>query len=879
MSGMSKLSGSCLGKRVITGIAMIGVAMLMFGCGKKTSVNPLGDNLTWTYSKANKTLTISGQGEMPDDTWETFRDLSIKNLVIEEGVTSIAQSAFYCHSEIKGNVILPKSVNKIGDFAFYGCSGLTGDLVIPEGVTRIGDYSFRCCEGLNGKLVIPSTVTSIGEEAFYKTSFTGELVLPDKLENIGRAVFYECTGFTGDLIIPDSVTEIGTYAFAYTKGFDGEFKLSEGLDEIEPSAFSGCGNFKSDLVIPDSVTIIGENAFGYNGFEGRIKFGRDITDIGDYAFSGCSFKGKVIIPEGVCSIGNATFKDCMNIEEVELFDGIEVICAEAFSGCKSLKKIEFPGGIKIIGDNAFARCGLSGDIVFSDGLFSIGEGSFRACNNITGIYLPETLLNIKDYAFADCEGLAGDLLIPDTVAYVGKNAFRNCTKLGSVTFGTGISSIGQGAFEGCTGLKSASISDVMPDYYSKDEENPSFEEVTELIGFDETRKGSALWNSYKDSRLSETSSKEADNAGDGEAKMQPYYWTDRLMGEAFKGTGSYADTVLNFTDEIIAVSINEREYIKVPYGADPEAEEKNIKVDNLVYLYGVLSDLEFYDNGYMRSVIKATLTWDDGTVENVFFTVGSEETVLSVGYEGIGDEYFIDDSYEEGETDYDEEENLEFLGKIDIDDDFVYESWGDPYLEFNYMRNLDDRHEDSEGNPIVWFGDMDKLTDGCSVYCAVENEEISATASSTLKSNGSISYDAENVCVQNNFGAWVEGVDGSGIGESIEIKRKLDVSDKNYGIDYRTICIVNGYFKNEKVWKNNNRVKTLAFYYNDEYICDIDLKDIYSPQDISLDEYKIHADSGEEVVFKFVIKDVYKGDKYDDTAITGIIVDFYTPNH
>ena len=61
--------------------------------------------------------------------------------------------------------------------------------------------------------------------------------------------------------------------------------------------------------------------------------------------------------------------------------------------------------------------------------------------------------------------------------------------------------------------------------------------------------------------------------------------------------------------------------------------------------------------------------------------------------------------------------------------------------------------------------------------------------------------------------------------------------------------------------------------------CDIELEDTYSPQTISLEEYNIHADSGEEVSFKFEIKDIYKGDKYDDTAITGIIIDFYTPNH
>lgn len=857
-------------KAVILSIVMLGVSMMMFGCGSKSTTNPLGENLNWTYNKMSKTLTISGQGDMPEDTWETFKELSIKKLVIEEGVTSIAKSAFYWHSEITGQLILPKSVKKIEDFAFYECGGLTGDLVIPEGVTKISDYAFRGCEGLNGKLVLPSTVTDIGEEAFYKTSFTGELVLPKKLQSIGGAVFYECSGFTGDLIIPDSVTEVGTYAFAYTKGFDGDFKLSEGLDEIAPSAFTGCGNFKNDLVIPDTVTVIGNNAFGYTGFGGILKLDSKITDIEDYAFCGCSFSGKVEVPEGITSIGNATFKDCINIEEVVLPAGLEAISAEAFSGCKALKKCDFPIGLKIIGDNAFSRCNLSGNIVFPAGLCSIGESSFNSCARIEGITFPETLLNIKDYAFANCETISGELVIPDNVAYVGEKAFKNCAKIDTVAFGDNLASIGPGAFAGCTGLKSASVKDTTPDYYSQDETDPSFEKQVELIGFDENPKASDLWNGYKETKLAEISAKADGKVADSdtEEKSEPYYWTNSLNGETFKGAGSYADTKLCFSDEEVVLTINGREYTKVPYEADPyeENDEKHIKADNLLYYFGAISDLIYYDNGYQKNVIKATFVWDDGTEDTAFFAVGSEETVLPFGYE-------------EAEDVSDEEEEYEFLGKIDIEDGPEFEYWGEPYNDFYYMQYQDSRHEDEDGNPVLWFGDLDKLVAGCSVYCAVEDEEIKATASSTLRNNGAINYGAENVFVQNNSGAWVEGSDGSGIGEYIEIKRKIDVSDKDYGIDYTEICIVNGYIKNAEVWKNNNRVKTLEFYFNDEYLFDIDLEDTYSPQIISLEGYDIHAASGEEVVFKYVIKDVYKGDKYDDTAITGIIMDFYTPNH
>ena len=776
-------SESVMSKKIVIGIAIIGVAMLMFGCGKKPSVNQLGDDLTWTYNKMKKTLTISGQGEMPDNTWEEFRDLSIKTLVIEEGVTSIAKSAFYNHHEITGKLVIPNTVKSIGEFAFYGCDGLTGDLVIPEGVTQISDYAFRCCEGLNGKLVIPSTVTSIGEEAFYTTSFTGELKLPEKLEHIGRSAFGKCAGFTGNLIIPDSVTEIGTYAFANCEGFDGKLKLPNGIEKIEQSAFALCGKFKGDLVIPSSVLSIDDDAFRSAGFDGRLKLNSELMDIGNYAFAGCGFLGKVTIPEPILVINSHTFDGCKNIEQVEFSDGLQVISANAFYDCRSLKKVEFPVGIKVIGDMAFYYSGLSDYIVFSEGLYSIGESSFRHCSNITGITLPETLLNIKDSAFADCEELSGDLIIPDNVTYVGQNAFSGCKKLYSVAFGESISSIGPGAFKGCTDLKAATISGTTPDYYSGDEEDPSFDGTTELMGFDESKKGSVLWDSYKETKLSEISkAKDADNAG--EAKEAPYSWTDSLARETFRGTGLFADTTLYFMDGVITTSINGREYIKVPYEADPNEEERRIKVDNFVFLYGVLSDLEFIDNGYMKGVIKAKLLADDGTEETVLFTVGSEEAVLPFGYVGpdawdFTDDSIEGDSFEENSLEDDSEEEHEFVGKIDIEDSPEYEPWGEPYDDFYYLKYEESRHKDSEGNPILWFGDLDKLSVGCSVYCAVENEEISATASSTLKNNGSISYKADNVCVQNNSGAWVEGTDGSGIDEYIEIKRKIDVSDKD----------------------------------------------------------------------------------------------------
>ena len=62
-------------------------------------------------------------------------------------------------------------------------------------------------------------------------------------------------------------------------------------------------------------------------------------------------------------------------------------------------------------------------------------------------------------------------------------------------------------------------------------------------------------------------------------------------------------------------------------------------------------------------------------------------------------------------------------------------------------------------------------------------------------------------------------------------------------------------------------------------VCDLLLKDTMKPQYFDLTGLNLEAASGEEVHFRFLIADVWPGDKYADTALTGIEIEFLTPNH
>lgn len=163
---------------------------------------------------------------------------------------------------------------------------------------------------------------------------------------------------------------------------------------------------------------------------------------------------------------------------------------------------------------------------------------------------------------------------------------------------------------------------------------------------------------------------------------------------------------------------------------------------------------------------------------------------------------------------------------------------------------------------------------GCSWYCGAH---YYTEASSSLPSDGKNVYDKSSCSDDDVRTAWVEGKDGYGIGEYIEFLFPK-------GAPQITDCfIINGYNKDEKTWKNNSRVKAMDIYVEDKLIATVNLKDTRDEQHFAFPDtipfYKtttkriINGETMEGSVIKFVITDVYKGDIYDDTAISEISFD------
>ena len=154
---------------------------------------PCGENVTWEFF-GDGTLVFSGSGEMGEaeaysSDWDGFHNVGeVKNVIIEEGITSIVDYAFFTCKSLT-SITIPSSIKSIGYAAFYMCSSLES-IDIPDSVTSIDSYAFDNCVNLNS------------------------ITLPKNVKTIGKVAFEGCPNIKS-VEIPASVKAIGDYAFGY----------------------------------------------------------------------------------------------------------------------------------------------------------------------------------------------------------------------------------------------------------------------------------------------------------------------------------------------------------------------------------------------------------------------------------------------------------------------------------------------------------------------------------------------------------------------------------------------------------------------------------------------------------------------------------------
>ena len=321
----------------LTAVAMMSFTPVWDVQAVQETSGECGEALIWELAE-DGTLTISGTGAMTDwkytghgstSIWDKNTDIT--KVVIEEGVTSIGNYAFYGCSRIS-EVDLADSVGRIGDSSFSGCNSLT-ELTLPVGVTSLYPASS-----------LPRTLTSItaAKDNPMFTSVDGVLFSKD----MSILLKYPASRETSEYAVPNDVKLIGGYAFYYATSLS-KVEIPDSIEEIGFFAFGHCSSLGT-ADIPRGVKSIGKGGFlGCTCLE-RAVVPSGITVISDNMFADCTSLVDAKIPEGVTELGVGAFRGCVNLETVTLPESLEIAEAYLFEGCTSMKSVTYPEGIRLI---------------------------------------------------------------------------------------------------------------------------------------------------------------------------------------------------------------------------------------------------------------------------------------------------------------------------------------------------------------------------------------------------------------------------------------------------------------------------------------------------------------------------------------------------
>ena len=350
-----------------------------------------GNNLTWVL-ECDSTLRISGTGMMADysytnQPWQSISNL-IKHVVIEEGVTTIGNYAFYQMSSIK-TVTNPSTLRIIGSMAFHSCYGLES-INFPDGLTSIGRNTtghgpLYGCHSLKS-IYIPASVTMINKDAFLRCySATSIVVDPANtvydsrdncnaiIETATNKLLYGCQ----TTVIPDGVVRVAQFAFEYQHNLK-SIRISNTVTYFETTIFKECENLK-DIYVEWTTNPPTNN----------------LTTWAEHPNLDATIT--IHVPCGYKSLYTPIpVWNKYNIVDDHLKGGM---CGA--QGSNQTWMLSCDGHLDIKGIGAMADYAAGGapwyeykdaihTITFADGLTSIGENAFAGFTNLTDIYAPWT---------------------------------------------------------------------------------------------------------------------------------------------------------------------------------------------------------------------------------------------------------------------------------------------------------------------------------------------------------------------------------------------------------------------------------------------------------------------------------------------------------
>lgn len=348
--------------------------------GKTVYEGSCGENVVYKMDTRTGVLTFSGNGELQDYPYiGGYKDSQIWETIVEEGITSIADSIF--PEKNINDISLPNSLKRIGKKAFYNAT-FNSEFALPASLESIGDSAFWNVK--LEKIKLPETLESIGNAAFAATSLT-EIEIPASVKQLGNDVFGQSTlhkvWWNARAMEIDAETSDPFYGI---RNQIDTFYVGNNV-EVLPDGL--CKNLSiRDIAIPEKVQKIGAYCFAGVPML-SVNISASVKSIGDYAFT--------TVQDFNVAEGNTAYTDVGGV----LFnkDMTELVCYPHLRAAG----YRIPDGVKKISNWAFGNKELA-NVYIPASVNSLSLDAFTAVRTLTVAWktaaeLPELSFSAETY--------------------------------------------------------------------------------------------------------------------------------------------------------------------------------------------------------------------------------------------------------------------------------------------------------------------------------------------------------------------------------------------------------------------------------------------------------------------------------------------------
>lgn len=398
--------------------------------------------LQWKINIDTRLMTLTGSGPMEDfngkwilaeaenmEAWVEGRNFPywtdysriIEELVIEEGITRIGDSAFeQCYHLQKAT--LPNTVEYIG-FQSFLCAGLVR-ISIPEGVTEIRDHAFNFCEHLQFA-ELPESLQRLQNGTFNMCNVLHSLKIGENTEVERRTGKNGCYSiFSNDDNPdgkPDRLVILGKYGSDAHKFAQEENYKFRGTGLKAGTKDSGkCGDnvwwtFEGD---ERTLYITGQGStWSYfitqkdiDDWAGDLYRRNQIREGTPEFLAYATYIEHIVVQNGVTVLGHGLFSshDDPLLRNLKTVDFGSVRHIQANLKQTQLEYVEFPASVTGIDGCALADNDHLKTVVIRNGGEWIGIGLLYNCNGLERVEL-HGKEKIEDYNNGDIFNAPGDL--------------------------------------------------------------------------------------------------------------------------------------------------------------------------------------------------------------------------------------------------------------------------------------------------------------------------------------------------------------------------------------------------------------------------------------------------------------------------------------